>query len=100
MKKIITILFAFSTVLFFTNDIVAQNATEKAKSPLAKNKYTHPDGSINIKGAVKVHPPKKQELINALQQRLAHVKTNTKLTALQKQELIDKIKAKLAQLNN
>jgi len=100
MKKIITILLTVSTILFFTNDSKAQNAAEKAKTPQAKNIYTDLDGTMHIKGAVKVHPPKKQELINVLQQRLASVNANTKLTAVQKQELIDKIEAKLTQLSN
>lgn len=97
MKKVITVLIAVSAVLFFTNDSFAQKSAKKVES-ITANKYVHPDGSSTITGAVKIHPPQKQDLINSLQQRLADVNASTTLTAVQKQDLIDRIEAKLAGL--
>jgi len=97
MKKVITVLITVSAILFFANDSYAQKGAKKSETPLA-NKYVHPDGTTNINGAVKVLPPKKQDIINALQQRLADVNASTTLTAAEKQEMIDRIEARLAGL--
>lgn len=93
MKKVITFLLAISAILFFTNDSYAQKSAKKVESPAA-NKYVLSSSN----SSVKIHQPVKNDVRNALLERLDAVNASTTLTAAEKQAIIDQINAKLADL--
>jgi len=96
MKKVFLLIFSVLVLCFITNDIMAQNEGQ-VDTPKA-NKYEHPNGEIKINGPVKIHPPKKQDLISSLQQRIVLINASTTLTAEQKQQMIERIQAILSEL--
>jgi len=96
MKKVFILIFSVLALCFITNNAMAQNE-EKVETPQV-NKYKHPDGEVKINGAVKIHPPNRQNLISSLQQRITLINASTTLTAEQKQQMIERIQAILSEL--
>lgn len=99
MKKLFILGLTVLAFCLLSNETFAQPGPNKIQDG-ASNSYVNPVPSANNSAAVKIESVKKQDLIDALNQRLQAVNASATLTAAQKQEQIEKIQAKLAELEN